>query len=61
MNQSFNIFSASHVYNKMLIFGGHGSHFKNRTLTQMQRENIQPFILKAGDSINDQYNDNVQN
>ena len=33
----------------------------NRYLTKMKSKNIQPFILKAGDSINDHPNDNGPN
>ena len=61
MNQFFNICVASPVNNQILFFNGHDSHFDDRTLTQIQNKNIQPFILKAGDSINNQPNDNGPN
>ena len=61
MTQLLNRLSASHVNNQILFFGGHVIHFENLTLPQMQRENIQPFILKAVGSINNQYNDNGRN
>ena len=61
MTQFSNICSASPVNNQILFFNGHDSHFDGRVLTQMQSKNIQPFILKAGDFINDQPNDNVPN
>ena len=54
MTQFSNICGASPVNNQILFFDGHDSHFDDRSLTQMQSKNIQPFILKAGDSINDQ-------
>ena len=61
MTQFSNICGASSVKNQILFFDGHHSHFNDCALTQMQRKNIQPFILKAGDFINDQPNDNRPN
>ena len=61
MIQLSNICGASPVNNQIIFFDGHDSHFKDRALIKMQRKNIQPFILKAGDSINDQPNDNGPN
>ena len=52
MTQFSNICGASPVNNHILLFDGHDSHFENLVLTHMQIKNIQPFILKAGDSIN---------
>ena len=40
---------------------GHDSHFEYGTLRQMTCKNIQPFVLKSGDSINDQPNYNGPN
>ena len=61
MTQLLKICSASPVKNQILFFDGHDSHFNDHALTQMQSKNIQTFILKAGDSINDQPNDNGPN
>ena len=61
MTQFSNICGASPVNNQILFFDGNDSHFENRALTQMQIKNIHPFILKAGDSINDQSDDNGPN
>ena len=61
MTQLYNICGASPVNNQILFFGGNDSHFYDRALTQMKIKNIQPFILKAGDSINNQPNDNRPN
>ena len=61
MNQFSNIRDASPVNNHLLFLDGHDSYFDNRALTQMQSKNIQPLILKAGDSINDQSDDNGPN
>ena len=61
MTQFSNLCGASPVNNQILLFGGHGSHFNNSTLRQMLCRNIQPFVLKAGNSINDQPNDNGPN
>ena len=48
-----NICGASPVNNQIIFFDGHDSHFGDRDLTQMQSKKIQPFVLKAGDSINE--------
>ena len=61
MTQFSNICSASSVNKQILLFYGHNSHFGDCALTHMQNKNIQPFILKAGESINDQPNDNTPN
>ena len=59
--QFSNICGAYPVNNKIFFFDGHDSHFNDRALTQMKIKNIQPFILKAGDPINDQPNNNGPN
>ena len=61
MTQFSNICGASPVNNQILFFDGHDSYFDDRTQTQTKIKNIQPFILEAGDSINDQPNDNGPN
>ena len=58
MNQFSNICGASHFNNHILFFDGRNIHLYNRTLTQKKSKKIQPFIVKAGDSINDQPNGN---
>ena len=58
MTQFSNICGTSPVNNQILFFCGHDSRFDDRSLTQMQSKNIQPFILKAGDSPNKQPNEN---
>ena len=61
VTQFSKICGASSVNNKIIFFNGHDSHSDDRSLTQMQSKNIQPFILKAGDSINDHPNENGPN
>ena len=61
MTQFSNICGAYPVNNQILFYDGHDSRFDDRALTQMQSKNIHPFILKAGDSINAQPNDNGPN
>ena len=61
MTQFSNICGASPVNNQIIFFDGQDSNFENSALTHMQSKNIQPFILKAGDSINDQPNNNGPN
>ena len=61
MNQFSDVCSASPVNNQILFLNGNGSHFKTLTLIQMKCKNIQPFVLKSGDSINDHTKNNVPN
>ena len=61
MSQLFNICSASPVNNQILFFDGHDIHLDNCAITQMQSKNIQPFIIKVDDSINDHPNYNGPN
>ena len=61
MTQLSNICGASPVKSQAIFFGGHDSYFSDRALTKTQRKNIQTFILKVGDSINDQNIDNGSN
>ena len=61
MTQFSNVCGASPVKNQIIFFDGHDSHFDDRTLIHMKFRNIQPFILKAGDLINDQSNYNGTN
>ena len=46
---------------RLLSFDGHGSHFNDRSKNLLRSHHISPFILKAGDSTNDQPNDNGAN
>ena len=61
MNQFSNVCGDSPVNNQILFYDGHDSHFKYFELRKMMCKNIQPFVLKLGDSINDQTNDNIPN
>ena len=61
MTQLSNMCGTYPVKNQILFFGGNDSHFDNSALTQIQSKNIQTFILKVGDSINDQPNGNGPN
>ena len=61
MVQFSNICRDSPFNNQTLFFNGHVSHFNGRALIQRQSKNIQPFILKSGDSINGHPNDNGPN
>ena len=49
------------INNQIIFFNGHASHFDERVLRYMEDRNIQPFVLKLGDSGNDQPNDNGLN
>ena len=61
MTQFSNICGTSPVNNQILSFDGHKIHFDDCALTQMQRKNTKPFILKSGDSINGDTNENRLN
>ena len=59
--QFSNVCSTSPVNNQILFFDGNDSHFDDGALRQMTCKNIQPFVLKYDDSINNQPNDNGPN
>ena len=61
MTQSSKLCYSSPLNNHILFFDGHDSHFKNSALRQMMCKNIQPFVLKSGDSISNQTNHNGPN
>ena len=61
MNQLSNVCGDSPVNNQILFFDGHGSHFDYFELRKMMCKKIQPFVLKLGESVNDQTNDNSPN
>ena len=61
MTQLSNVCSASPINNQILLFDGHDSHFDDCSLRQMMCKKIQPFVLKYGNSIDYQTNDNVPN
>ena len=61
MTQFSNICGSSPVNNQILFSDGHDSHFEEHALRKMKCINIQPFVLKAVGSINDQPNDNGPN
>ena len=54
-------FGAIKMNPQVLFFGGHDSHFDDRAPHILQSHHISQFILKAGDSTNDQPNDNGPN
>ena len=56
-----NVCGVSTINNKILFFDVHDIHFDNGALRKIIYKNIQPFVLKFGDSINYQTNDNCQN
>ena len=61
MTQLSNICSASPVNNQTIFFNGHDRHFDYFSLINMDQQNTQPLILKEGESVNDQKNDNGLN
>ena len=52
---------ASKLNSQVLFFDGHNSHFDKRATHLLRSHHISSFILKAGDSDNDQPNDNGPN
>ena len=59
MTKLSNVCVASPVDNKIIFFNGHDSHFEDHLY--MDNQNIQPFILKSVESINNHPNDNGPN
>ena len=52
---------ANKINPQVVFYDGHGSHFEIRAIHILQSNHIKPFILKAGESGNDQPNDNGPN
>ena len=52
---------ANNINPQVLYYDGHVSYFKNRAINIILSHHIKPFIIKAGESRNDQTNDNVTN
>ena len=61
MTQFSKICGATPFNNQIFFFNGHDSHFNECALRQTNCRNTQPFLLKEGDPINDQPNDNGPN
>ena len=61
MTQFSNVCIASPINNQTLFLDGHDSYFDDRAQLHMECESIQPFVMKEGDSTNDQPNQNVPN
>ena len=57
ITQSSNLCGASPVNNQIILFYGNDSHFGDSALIHMEHQNIQPLVMKLGDSVNDQIND----
>ena len=54
----FSKLAGAHAGKKNLFYNGHDSHWDTDALDLMASSFVQPFVLKAGDSENDQPNDN---
>ena len=61
MTQFSNACGASLFNNQILLFDGHNSFFDGVTLRQMMFQNVQLFVLKSGNFINDHPNDSGPN
>ena len=61
MTQFSNICGTYPVNNQILLFDGNDNHFNDGALRRMVYKNIQSFVIKSGDSINDQPNYNGPN
>ena len=59
--QLSNVCGAHTVNNQILFFDGHESHFDDHALRQTKCRNIQPFVLKEDDEINEYLNENDPN
>ena len=56
-----NLLGACKANPQFPFFDGHGSHWDSDSLDILSKRNLHPFFLKAGDSTNDQPNDNGPN
>ena len=61
MTQFTTVYGTSTINNKIIFFGGHGSHFDDHALSYIQEKYIQPFVLNSGYSGNDHPNGNEPN
>ena len=61
MTQLSTVCIASTLNNKILSFNGHLIHFNYRTLSYMEYQKIQPYVMKPDDSDNNQTHDNALN
>ena len=61
MNLFSRTFGSSQMNPQVLFFDSHDSHFDDRATHILRSHHISPIILKAGDSTNDQPNDNGPN
>ena len=61
ITQFSNVCGASPVNNQILLFFEHNSHFDDGIIRKMLYKNIQPFVIKSREYINDQPNDNGPN
>ena len=61
MTQLSNLCNASPVKNWIIFFNGNDRHFDDRAFIHMEHQNIEPFILKAGDSVKEHPDDNDPN
>ena len=49
------------VKNQIILFDAQSSRFYDHAMIHMEHQNIQPFLLKPGDYVNNQPNDNGLN
>ena len=61
ITQFSNVYVASPANNQILFYDVHDIHFGDGALRQIMCKNIQPFVIKSGNFINDQPNDNGPN
>ena len=61
MTQFPNLCGVYPINNQIIFFRGNEIHFGGHALIHMEHLNIQLFVLKVGNSANDQPNDNDHN
>ena len=61
MTQLYTIYGGSPINNQIIFFSGHDINFDGRALCFMWYQNIQPFVLKSGNSGNNHINKNGPN
>ena len=61
MSHFASMYCSSPLNPQVLFYCGHNSHFDYRSFVILCRHNIQYFVLKTGDYVHDQPNDNGPN
>ena len=61
MSQFSTVCGVSTINNQIILFDEHDCHIDERKISYIYNQNIQPFVLKAGDYVKNHTNDNGLN